>query len=864
MRSREFLLLFLFAFIGHSNSFSYGVKEGDTTVIADKRYKAKWLKQLFLGTHYRKEYATPITVPVFDIDTIQGGLEPIKLGGSRQTTNLRLKDNLGREYVIRSVNKTPSRALPKALQPTVVGKIVQDQASAEHPYAACVIPTLSNAASIYHTNPKLYYVPYDTSFGEFTETFAGTLVFFEERPNENMVHSDNTGNAINVIGTEKLFENLYKDPDNKVDDRFFIKTRLFDMWIGDWGRHEDQWRWAEYKQDEGSIYRPIPRDRDHAFFKFDGIFPFMGSRKAGLRQFTNFNRKINNVYGLNKSATSLDRAILNNLTKEDWVSTAEELKKPLTDEVIDNAIKKLPTEIYKLHGKEIADKLKSRRDYLDDAAKNYYKEISKKIDIIGSDKNETFIVRRLPSDKTDVLIVKSKNLQDTIYHRVIDGKETKEIRLYGLGGTDEFHFDGRVRKGMKIRVIGGEGEDTYTDSASVKGLLDRLYIYDTKTGNTIKKNKDTRVVTSDRSIDSITIYKRNAPDYNYTSIIPTAEYNPDDGIFLGLGALRKTFGFRRAPYASFQTIRLNYATQTSSVSFRYNADFKKIFGKLNLKIDTRYFGPRFAYNYFGFGNNSVQKDTAIDYYRVRAYRYIIEPFIYKNLTKAIEVGVGPHYEYVNIIKTPGRFISEPGSVPNPNDYDPNNYVGINSYIKISSYGNLFDQSQNIITPKQGIKWIAEAGVYDKLENSKPYANLHSNISLFYTPPLPIRITLATRLGAATNFGDFAFYRGNTLGGTTNLRGYRRGRFFGRSSVYHNTEARIYLGTVNFLLFPGKVGLIAFYDYGRVWADGEKSNRIHSGYGPGIFIQILNRTTFSGTYGFSEDKGFFNFQIGFLF
>jgi hypothetical protein len=857
MSIKVFLGILIFLICTQVNSFSSTITEGDTTIIAGKHYKARWLKKIFLGSHYRKEWSTPVTVPIFDIDTIKGGLTPLKLGGNRQTTNLRLKDRLGREYVIRSVDKNPSRVLPEKFRKTIAGKIIEDQTSAEHPYASTVIPHLADAANIYHTNPQLYFIPYDTSFGEYTETFAGMLVYFEERPNENMSHSATSGNASNVIGTEKLFENLYKDPDNKVDERFFVKSRLFDMWIGDWGRHEDQWRWGEYKQEEGNLYRPIPRDRDHAFFKFDGILPFIGSKRASLKQFTNFDSKIKNIYGLNKSATSLDRALLNNLNKQDWISIAEELKSSLTDEAIKEAFANMPADIYKLHGRELIKKLKSRRNYLPKAASRYYKEISKNVDITGSNKEEYFIARRQNTSTIEVTVLKLKNHNDTLYHRILNGKETDEIRLYGLGGNDEFHLYGKSKKGPRIRLVGGEGDDIYTDSSMVSGLINKHFIYDTKKGSIIHKGIDTKVATSDNPEDSITVFKRTAPDYNYTSIIPTAEYNPDDGIFLGIGIIRKTFGFRKDPYESHQRISLNYSTQTSAVSFRYWGDYKNIIGDINLKVDSRIFGPRFAFNYFGFGNNSVYKDTSIEYYRVRAYRFIVEPFLYKENSKGIEIGIGPHYEYANIQKTRGRFISEPGAVADENDYEANNYVGINSYIEISSFDNM-------VSPSKGIRWFAHAGAYDRLESNTPYANINSNISFFYTPPLPFRITLGTRIGASTNFGDFAFYRGNMLGGTTNLRGYRKSRFIGRSSAYQNFDARIYLGTVNFFLFPGKVGLIAFYDYGRVWADGEKSNNIHTGYGPGLFIQVLDRAVLSGTYGFSEDFGYFNVQLGFQF
>ena len=68
-----------------------------------------------------------------------------------------------------------------------------------------------------------------------------------------------------------MIENLIEDNDNRVDQNFVVRNRLFDMWIGDWDRHDDQWRWAEFKEDNGSIYRPIPRDRDQAFFINEGF-----------------------------------------------------------------------------------------------------------------------------------------------------------------------------------------------------------------------------------------------------------------------------------------------------------------------------------------------------------------------------------------------------------------------------------------------------------------------------------------------------------------------------------------------------------------------------------------------------------------
>jgi hypothetical protein len=40
--------------------------------------------------------------------------------------------------------------------------------------------------------------------------------------------------------------------------------------IGDWDRHEDQWRWAPEKTEKGKKYLAVPRDRDQVFYSSDG------------------------------------------------------------------------------------------------------------------------------------------------------------------------------------------------------------------------------------------------------------------------------------------------------------------------------------------------------------------------------------------------------------------------------------------------------------------------------------------------------------------------------------------------------------------------------------------------------------------
>jgi hypothetical protein len=126
----------------------YKIIEASKKYDRDLSYQKKW------GTHYRKEWATPVKVRVVNLDTLAGGLIPYQSGGGRQSKSLRLKDKDGREYVLRSVDKSFGKALPEIYQGTFIESIINDQVTIGHPYAPLTIPTLADAAGVYHTTLK--------------------------------------------------------------------------------------------------------------------------------------------------------------------------------------------------------------------------------------------------------------------------------------------------------------------------------------------------------------------------------------------------------------------------------------------------------------------------------------------------------------------------------------------------------------------------------------------------------------------------------------------------------------------------------------------------------------------------------------
>src|SRR5690606_16375572 len=89
--------------------------DSTNVLAAGPEYKAGKFKKWILGDHYRKEWATPVTVPLLDFQRENGGLEIIKKGGGNQTISLEVQAKNEIFYDLRSVNKDPKGAVPSPL-----------------------------------------------------------------------------------------------------------------------------------------------------------------------------------------------------------------------------------------------------------------------------------------------------------------------------------------------------------------------------------------------------------------------------------------------------------------------------------------------------------------------------------------------------------------------------------------------------------------------------------------------------------------------------------------------------------------------------------------------------------------------------
>lgn len=848
------------------------VADSVITVAADKTLDASRFKKLFFGEHYREAWTTPVRTPLIDLRHDHGGFEILKKGGGLQTQSLRLRNPRGEEFALRSVVKYPHRILGWVMENTLVADVVKDQTSSTHPYGAYIVDDLSEAAGILHSYPKMVYIPNDILLREYRKDFANTLALLEQRPDGNLAPSANFGYVKESISTEKMIKNLHEDNANGYDERKFLKSRLFDIWINDWDRHDGQWRWGEVECNETNrdecgklkakkqYYIPIPRDRDYAFAKYEGFFPWLAGRKWIARKFQNFDTDIRDVPGLVFNARNLDRALLTELSFDEWKEVAGELQNNLTNDNIEHSVRQLPDELYEIDGAEIIGKLKIRRDKLTEFAEKYYLFLAKDVDIVGSDKKEIFAIDRLNDDSTSVKVFDNQNNgnERLYYSRTFKTDETKEIRIYCMGGDDMVTVSGNTNRGILVRIIGGDGNDSITDVSHVSGWSKKTRIYDNKSRNPLKLEGEAKDLTS----DSKTVNDYNYKYYEYNLLAPAAffGYNTDDGIFLGGGVAIRRHGFRKKPYSSYQRIVANTSLNQGAFNFKYKGDFNNIFGKWGINIDFSVLAPKSSTNFFGLGNETPMQFSKT-YYRYRYDEINVFTALKRQLGKFHSMKIGPAYKYIKVENTPGRFITSAEGQSYLNDFKARHF-----------YGGRFEyEVQNIddtVLTLRGIRWTASVTSIRNSENSLHPTNFESQISVYI--PFPNNSTLALRAGGATLAGDFEFYQANILGafnierGNGNLRGYLRGRYSGRTTAYLNADLRIRLIGFKTYLFPAHFGILGFYDRGKVWTDNEESSVWHSAYGGGLWIDPFGMTVINLTYAIAKEEKLFSLGLGFLF
>lgn len=825
----------------------------DTAIVpASTQYGTTTAVQRFLeGNNYRDVWTQPVNLKVFHMRTLHGGMKIVKVGGGQQTKSLTLEDASGKFWKLRTIDKDPEKAVPEFLRGTLAQKVVQDMISAGQPYAPLVVPTIAKVQGVAHSTPVFYYVPSDPAFGLYREVFANKVCMLEE--------ADPSFDGTDVKSTPKIFNKLIEKGDHVVNQELVLKARLIDMVLGDWDRHFGQWKWGEYDTGKGKVWYPIPVDRDQAMFLSDGLIIKIASRRP-LHWMKGFHDKLPKFNWLARSARNFDRLFLNALDETEWNELTDEFCEKLTDSVISEAVHQMPPEIYALRGEEIERKLKSRRDLMKEKKANqYYRFISKNVNVLGTNKQEFFTIKSVDSGL--LVQVKSRDKEEgkdttfETYHRVFDPKVTKEIRLYGFNGADNFMVDEAARSKIKLRIIGGRGIDTF----NIRGKV-RTHLYDLDyEGNQLLADKRVR----NRMTDDPSVNEYQIENFDYTDVkFPwiNLSYNGEDGVLAGLGYWRKSHGFRKDPFRAEHKLSSLFAPFRKAYQLKYEGTFT---GIINNQYDLLLFGqlknPALQ-NFFGFGNETKYDGRSLSNYRTRYTYFTADAMLQNEIFSKVKIGVGPSYYYYTYDKedNEGRIVENPSLL----GLDSNSIFNRKQYLGGKAYFDINNLNSDLF-PTRGINWRTTLTAYGSLnDNSKPYTSLVSDMNVYASLRDPAKLVAVLRLGGGHIFSkDYEYFQGMGIGQNNYLRGFRKTRFTGRSMAYGSIELRAKLAEINSFIMPGAFGLVGFDDVGRVWERNENSKKWHNSIGGGIYFIPYNMILISATAAYSSEQVLFNLTFG---
>jgi hypothetical protein len=827
------------------------------TVVAGS-YKAAALRRFFLGADYRTAWSTPVSVEVLDLAKEAGGLKPVRRVGGQQTKGLALVGGDGRAYTFRGLEKDASHLLDSIdpeLKDSIIAKMLNDLMAAQHPASELMARGILEAVGIPCPDWRLVVLPDDPALGAFQKEFAGEVGVFAVYPQAAKDGVPGFLGATALIDHLELYKRLEAGEGDQADTQALLRARLVDILMGDWDRHRKQWRWAKLPQ--SPLWTPIPEDRDQAFSRYQGYVLDRGRGRDP--RFQEFGPKYGGIGGLTFNGSEQDRRLLVGFSLEDFVRTAKDLQAQLTDAALEKAVRQMPPEWFAIDGPWLLASLKARRDALADIAAKYHRHLAGRVDVYLTQKSERVEAKRLGDGRMEVtasILGEGGSTGAPSFHRVFDGRETEEVRIYGLSGNDTVAVTGGG-KGPRVRLVGGPGNDT----------LDATGAGNAKLSDAEGQNRAIEAKVDDRP------YVPPAPPKNAPWIpprdwtretwgLPWVSYGGDLGVFLGYGLQTERYGFRKTPYSTAHRVRAGYSFEQQNGRADYVAEFRRenrasFFGLYGYASGVE------VLRFYGYGNESEVTNTKDDFYKVNATQFLLYPSFKIPFAGKGLFTLGPALKYTQSDESKDQFI---------NEVKP---YGVGHFGQVALHGVLSWSGQdNLVFPRKGVFAAVRGSYFPKTwDVTSDFGQVNGNINAYLSAGRTL--TLALRAGGKKVFGSYPYIEAASIGQgglgqgalgepQDTVRGFRARRYLGDSSAFSNSEIRLRVSRMR-LILPGSWGINAFADVGRVWLKGESSDTWHTGVGGGIWISLLNdRMAFSTGVAHSKEDDLFYLEGGFTF
>lgn len=842
---------------------------GETTmasVYTEKETNKDGLFKAIWGEHYRPLYSKKFEFPVLYLDTLPGNLEVLGAGGGHQSRSLGFIDENEHEYTLRALKKSALQFLQSTvvtthyvedyLENTVAERYVQDFYTTAFPYGTFPAGRFMDELNIYHPNSNLYYVPKQEALGVYNEEYGNELYMFEAHIGDENKDLEIFDNADDILNTSDLMLDMRKTKDAYVDEDMFIRARLLDMLLGDWDRHEGQYEWAEFEDENGKKkYLPIAKDRDQVFPKMDGFaLSLLRLGFPPFRAMEQYSPMVKSPKWFNIAGYPLDKAFIRNSNWEVWEEQAEYIQNNITDEVIQEAFEVLPQDLTEdPYVTEIKKTMKARRGNLKKIAREYYQHLTEFDMFTGTEKDDKFLITRAPDGITHVKL--SNKDGEVLAEKTYNSKETKEVWIYGLDGDDEFKIVGEGSNLVQLKVIGGEENDIYDFQNTNRA---KLYDYKSKK-NTIKTPGANKLLVDSYDINN---YDPNKKKIRQFTFFPNASFNSDQGFSLGITNTYTLKGLVRNPFTAQHNLSANYFFATQGYDAEYFGEFAHIFQNWNFGVNAYYSSPNYVINYFGSGNDTQYDpdDVNNDYNRVRIQQWRFSPSLIYRKNKKVNFYIKATIESMEIAYDEGRFVGD--------NFNPANDIFESQMYAGGEFNYNYYNKDRAAFPSRGMELDLTAGYKSNIDEfDNKFAYVRPMLSLNYPLHESGFAAIATKIGGEAILGDnYEFYHGATLGGgnRNSLRGYRNERFNGKYAFYQNVDIRSGITQFRTDFVPIRIGASLGFDYGRVWVEDDNSNDWHTNYGGSIFINAFKAVTGNIGYYVGDEGGRINFTFNFDF
>jgi hypothetical protein len=580
--------------------------------------------------------------------------------------------------------------------------------------------------------------------------------------------------------------------------------------------------------------------------------------------------------GLTLHGWEQDRWLLASLSWGDWERIATDIQTRVTDDTIDAAVAKLPPEYQELDGERLRHDLRGRRDRLLEGARSFYAHLAGEVDIQATDAAEAVTVSRGPDGAALVEIREAEPGDPSappVFSRRFDPAETRDLRVYLRGGDDRVTVTGDPGC-IRLRMISGDGHKRIDDS---KGGGTRIYDAD-GTVDVVAgpgTSVDERPYELPES-DSGFVDVEDVPPRDWGSDlvpVPLFGYEKDVGALIGAGVIYTRYGFRKHPWSSRHFLTAGWATEASQPRVHYEGQFRAENSSLVTTLDMFVSGIN-TLGFYGFGNET--NDDANDkFFRVRSRQLRAAPGLLFTLwDDRLRLAGGSWVEWSKT-KQGNRLIDQ----LEPYGSGSFGMIGAFANVQLDTRRTLPELKKSLTLPfheNPAAGYPTSGFLVDITGEMSPpvwdvkstWGAIEGSVSAFLTAGGDGSATLALRVGGRDTFGSTPYFKSAFIGGGSffsggaTVRGLRAERFAGDASVFGNLELRLFLARIK-LIVPTDVGVFGFGDVGRVFVDGESSDKWHPGAGGGVWISPLSRTNaISFTVAKSDEETLVYLTLGF--